>query len=115
MSDSDPGSAPSTIDRTEVHPADDLDAVPAAETLGDVEGESAGDVADGSAVVTEDELTEQHPAADALRAELDDVERSLARLDDGTYGTCEVCAVELGDDRLVSEPQLRFCAQHRRQ
>ncbi len=51
--------------------------------------------------------------ADALRAELDDVERALARLDDGTYGTCEVCGSVLADDQLAERPQTRLCEQHR--
>lgn len=51
--------------------------------------------------------------ADALRAELDDVERALARLDDGTYGTCEVCGSVLTDDQLAERPQTRLCEQHR--
>lgn len=51
--------------------------------------------------------------ADALRAELDDVERALARLDDGTYGTCEVCGSVLADDVLAERPQTRLCEQHR--
>ena len=65
-----------------------------------------------------DDSSEVMPAMAGLLAQhlaVGETAEELARLDDGTYGTCEVCAVELGDDRLVSEPQLRFCAQHRRQ
>jgi DnaK suppressor protein len=45
-------------------------------------------------------------------AELEDVERALARLDDGSYGACEVCGDAIGDDRLAGSPVTRRCAAH---
>ena len=48
----------------------------------------------------------------AIEAELDDVETALARLEDGTYGTCEVCAAALPDDVLADEPAARRCQEH---
>jgi RNA polymerase-binding transcription factor DksA len=47
-----------------------------------------------------------------VEAELADVERALQRLDDGTYGTCEVCAAPIGDERLAVHPAARFCLTH---
>jgi RNA polymerase-binding transcription factor DksA len=58
------------------------------------------------------ELDEQRSLTAELRELLDDVERALARLDDGTYGTCEVCGGEIGDERLAELPATRFCIQH---
>ncbi len=49
---------------------------------------------------------------DQLRRELDDIERALARMDDGTYGSCEVCGAEIGADRLEVMPATRFCIDH---
>ena len=49
---------------------------------------------------------------DQLRRELDDIEHALARMDDGTYGTCEVCGDTIGADRLEVMPATRFCIQH---
>jgi len=63
-------------------------------------------------VVTEESPDERLEAV-SLRAELDDVERALARLDDGTYGTCEACGVALEDSELAVGPQVRTCVQHR--
>ena len=37
----------------------------------------------------------------AAEAELDAVEHALERLDDGTYGSCEVCRDPLDDARLA--------------
>ncbi len=46
---------------------------------------------------------------ESLEAELTDVEHALARLDDGTYGTCEACGRPIGDERLEALPAARFC------
>ena len=48
----------------------------------------------------------------AVEADLDDVARALDRLDDGSYGTCEVCGAALGDEVLTAAPAARFCAEH---
>ncbi len=49
---------------------------------------------------------------DALEAEVRDVERALARLDDGTYGTCEVCRTPLPEAVLLEAPATRYCEAH---
>ncbi|HMQ25389.1 MAG TPA: hypothetical protein PKA98_05335 [Acidimicrobiales bacterium] len=49
---------------------------------------------------------------DATAADLDGVDAALRRLDDGTYGTCEVCAVELTDEALAADPTTRRCPAH---
>jgi RNA polymerase-binding transcription factor DksA len=49
---------------------------------------------------------------DQLRRELDDIEVALARMDDGSYGTCEVCGGEIGVSRLEMLPATRFCIDH---
>jgi DnaK suppressor protein len=47
-----------------------------------------------------------------LRREIDDIEHALARMDEGTYGTCEVCGNEIGAARLEMLPATRFCIEH---
>ena len=49
---------------------------------------------------------------DQVQAELDDVERALKRLDEGSYGNCQACGCEIGDDRLAAVPAARFCMEH---
>lgn len=49
---------------------------------------------------------------DQLRRELDDIERALARMDDGSYGTCEVCGNRISEARLEMLPATRFCIDH---
>jgi RNA polymerase-binding transcription factor DksA len=47
-----------------------------------------------------------------LRSLLDDVERALGKLDDGTYGTCEECGQPIAEARLEAMPATRYCVQH---
>jgi RNA polymerase-binding transcription factor DksA len=49
---------------------------------------------------------------DAVEAELAEVERALARLDDGTYGTCQTCGTTIDDDQLATLPTARCCREH---
>jgi RNA polymerase-binding transcription factor DksA len=47
-----------------------------------------------------------------VESELADVERALARLDEGTYGTCQACGAVIDDERLAAEPGTAFCGEH---
>lgn len=47
-----------------------------------------------------------------LREQLDDIEAALGRLDEGTYGFCEVCGAPIGEARLEVMPATRFCINH---
>ena len=47
-----------------------------------------------------------------VEAELADVQHALGRLDDGTYGRCEVCGRPIGDERLQALPAARYCVDH---
>lgn len=58
------------------------------------------------------EQGENRVLASQLRDQLDDVEKALARLDDGSYGQCEVCSAAIGDARLEAMPAARYCIDH---
>ncbi|HZY83354.1 MAG TPA: TraR/DksA C4-type zinc finger protein [Gemmataceae bacterium] len=45
-------------------------------------------------------------------AELADVEYALKRLDDGTYGTCEIDGKPIPEERLEAMPAARLCLEH---
>ncbi|MFP5257348.1 MAG: TraR/DksA family transcriptional regulator [Acidimicrobiia bacterium] len=47
-----------------------------------------------------------------LRAELDEVETALRKLDEGTYGVCETCHQPIAPARLEAKPAARFCIEH---
>ena len=40
------------------------------------------------------------------------VQDALARLDDGTYGRCAICGVEIDDERLEARPEVATCREH---
>ena len=46
-----------------------------------------------------------------LEAELDELDRALRKLDDGTYGTCEACGEQIPAERLEAVPGARFCVK----
>ena len=46
---------------------------------------------------------------DRLQVTLADVERAIAKLDDGTYGKCDVCGEPIGDERLEALPWAVRC------
>ena len=47
-----------------------------------------------------------------VEAELADVEHALRRLDEGTYGTCEVDGKPIPEERLEAMPATRLCLEH---
>jgi RNA polymerase-binding transcription factor DksA len=49
---------------------------------------------------------------ESLEESLADVERALGRVEDGSYGTCEVCGRKIPDERLEARPMTRFCVEH---
>lgn len=75
-----------------------------------------------------DELTtvDQHPAdagsetferekdmaiLNNLEDQIAEIEKALARVDEGTYGTCEACGKPIGDERLEVVPTARYCVE----
>ena len=50
----------------------------------------------------------------ALRSNLHDVERALAKLDAGTYGICERCGSPISRDRLEAIPWTVLCIDCKR-
>jgi len=44
--------------------------------------------------------------------ELHEIEDALRRLDEGTYGVCEVCGRPIPDERLEANPTARYDVEH---
>jgi RNA polymerase-binding protein DksA len=82
--------------------ADNLDAVRTSQT------DSTGDdQADAGAATFERE--QEMSLANNSRDLLLQTERALARLDDGTYGICEICGSPIGKKRLQAFPRATLC------
>ena len=58
------------------------------------------------------ERGEAEALAGKLKDTLEEVAAAIVRLDDGTYGECEVCGVAINPARLEAMPATRFCIDH---
>ncbi|GAA3230291.1 TraR/DksA family transcriptional regulator [Dactylosporangium siamense] len=47
----------------------------------------------------------------SIRARMDQVERALERLDEGTYGRCERCSEDIPVARLTAFPSVTLCVR----
>ena len=50
-----------------------------------------------------------------MRAREGEIDAALQRLDAGTFGKCESCGGDIGDERLDAFPMARFCIEHQAQ
>lgn len=57
------------------------------------------------------ERTETLGLVDALKAQLDGIDAALARMDEGTYGTCARCGKEIPAARLEARPESILCVE----
>ena len=63
--------------------------------------------ADAAAITAE--RTEVLGIVDSLKVHLDKVDASLARIDNGTYGTCAGCSNRIAPERMEARPVSRLC------
>ncbi len=49
---------------------------------------------------------------DGISRDLAQVEEALVRLDEDTYGRCDVCRAEIGDEVLADHPTRSLCEAH---
>src|SRR6204780_2910455 len=47
--------------------------------------------------------------SDRERVKIKQIDDALDRLDDGSYGVCESCGLEIGEERLEAMPFSRLC------
>lgn len=66
--------------------------------------------ADSAAATTE--RAEMLSRVASTRDRLASVEDALTRIEEGTYGTCEVCGREISDARLEARPTSTHCIDH---
>jgi DnaK suppressor protein len=59
-----------------------------------------------------DEYQENRAILDVLNSQHREVAAALARIENGTYGTCEVCNEEIEADRLEADPSAKTCKAH---
>jgi DnaK suppressor protein len=76
--------------------------------LGDLDYDA--NFADTSQVTAERGETEA--LTSTLKETLEEVERALAKLEDGSYGKCEECGEDIAAARLEAMPAARYCITH---
>jgi DnaK suppressor protein len=77
----------------------ELDAIP---TIGEAEDGHGGDMADQSSAETDRNLIALN--RERIRVALNDVDRALARIENGTFGICEDTGLAIGLRRLDVQP-----------
>jgi len=60
------------------------------------------------ALVSSDSLIETSITKQQKR-ELEEIDYALSKIDDGTYGTCEMCEEPIGIQRLKVKPHAKYC------
>ena len=73
------------------------------------EGSNVDDEHDPEGATIAFERSQADHAADSARRRLAAVESALRRVEDGTYGVCEVCGRPIGEGRLEALPEAARC------
>ncbi|HSM02845.1 MAG TPA: TraR/DksA C4-type zinc finger protein [Acidimicrobiia bacterium] len=88
-----------------VHQLSELGAGESGELRDDLDfGEGFADAAAATA-----ERTEVLGLVESLKRSLDEIDQALARIEDGTYGTCANCGKDIGSARLEFRPSSIHC------
>lgn len=88
-----------------VHQMHELGADESGELTGAIDYGDA--FADGGAATAE--RTEVLGLVESLKTRLDAIDQALAKINDGSYGTCEVCGKEIGAARMEFRPTSTSC------
>jgi len=93
------------------HLASERDRI--AEQLDVLGARGTADAYQGEGFADSGQVTAERGEVDALlttlRETLHDIDVTLAKFDDGTYGTCESCGREISPSRLEAIPTARQC------
>ena len=81
--------------------------------LNQLRNQKGGDVVDFAIDSAQDEISSQ--LAEVESRELSRIERALKRLDNGTYGKCEVCGVNIPLARIQALPFATTCIKCQRE
>jgi len=75
--------------------------------IGELKSCEVSDEADMATISIDSELDET--LAKKQFQELQEIDYALSKIDDGSYGICEMCEEEIGLERLKVKPQARYC------
>jgi DnaK suppressor protein len=90
-----------------LHQLEEIGATPDGSLRKDVEyGDGFADAA-----ATTAERTEVLGLAESLTRMLEEIDGALARIEEGTYGTCRNCGNEIAAARLEARPESTLCVE----
>lgn len=88
-----------------VHQLEELGATESGDLTGEVQfGDGFADAGAATA-----ERTEVLGLVDTLKSQLDSVDEALAKIEEGTYGTCASCGIPISPARLEARPASIYC------
>jgi RNA polymerase-binding protein DksA len=80
--------------------------------LGELAGGSDNHLGDTAAITFDRELDEG--LEEGAQQTLAQIDRALAKLDEGAYGICERCGKPIGEERLLARPWATLCIDDQR-
>jgi len=75
--------------------------------IGELKNSEASDEADFATISSDSAIEEA--ISKKQEKELNEIEYALKKIEEGTYGICEMCEEEIGIERLKVKPQARYC------
>ena len=85
-----------------------------AATQSDISGDVGVDDESADAGTATFEREKELSIEQNVRDLIQKIDRALKRIDDGTYGTCEVCGKPIGEERLEARPWATLCIDDQR-
>ena len=83
-----------------------------ADELGDIANGDDNHLGDTATATYDRELDQS--LGEGAQQTLDAIRDALRKIDDGTYGTCEVCGKQIAPERLAAIPWARLCIDDQR-
>ena len=76
------------------------------------EGVSTQEADPNVAADRNEDWAEKNSTLSALETRFNNIKRALKKLEDGTFGICEISEEEIESDRLTANPAARTCKAH---
>jgi len=75
--------------------------------IGELKNSEASDEADFASISSDSAI--EAVISKKQQKELEEIEYAINKIEDGTYGICEMCEDEIGVERLKVKPQAKYC------
>ena len=79
----------------------------AKDEINQLKNSEASDEADFATITSDASIEEL--ISEKQQKELEEIDYALKKIEEGTYGICEMCEEEISIERLKVKPQARYC------